>query len=266
MGRDVALEFRKQVLGKLIEGLRLTEQVVAVWEGGSAANASTDEYSDIDLNILVAGDDAPVFRSIEELLNSTSKVTHVWNEPKSIWPDLTQKIYFLKDSPKHFFVDVAVFPQSSSQILSEFMQTERHGHPVVHIDKAGLIVSRPADKTAILQKQRKRLGEIAEAFPVYRTEVLKELDRGHFIDAFAFYQSAMLRPLVEALGMLHRPFQFDFGLRYLHRSFPKEVAQFIEAHLFVKDGNDLRKNALEVDELFYKTVDQIKSQVFKDLK
>ena len=259
------MEFRDQVLQKLVTNLQSMDDVFAVWEGGSAANSTTDQYSDVDISILGTEENESIFAKVKESLSSISGISHIWNEPKSIWPDLTQKVYFLKDSPKHFFVDVAVFPKNATSILSEFMQIERHGKPVIHFDKSGLIVTKSADKKALFEKHQKRLSEIVASFPVYRTEVYKELDRGNGVDAVVYFQAAMLKQLVEVLGMLHRPYHFDFGFRYLKRSFPPDVYSFVEKCSFVSDLKMLRVIAGETEELFYKSVDQVKDNILREL-
>jgi predicted nucleotidyltransferase len=250
---------RPEILKRLVTELKHCNPVLAVWEGGSAANATSDQYSDIDICVLASDPISLVFQTVESALNSISEITHIWNEPKSIWPGLTQKVYFLKDVPKHFFIDVAVFPEHATE-LAEFMQLERHGNPVVHFDKLDRIKTHHADKNVFAEKHRKRLKEIVEAFPVYRTEVFKELDRGHAVDAFAFYQGGMVKPLIEILGMIYRPFQFDFGFRYLQRSLPLELYRKIETLLYVQDMNSLRERATEVEKIFYDTVTDLKQR------
>jgi hypothetical protein len=124
------------------------------------------------------------------------------------------------------------------------MQSERHGKPVVLFDKEDLVRSRPVDEQALLQKQKRRLSEIVEAFLVYRTTVFKELDRENAIDAFAFYYSGMLRPLIEVMGLIYRPYCFDFGFRYLKQSLPADLYRRIEPLFFVAARQLLSKNSL----------------------
>jgi hypothetical protein len=251
-------EFRRRLAQDLSKELRSCSSILAAWAGGSSANATSDRFSDIDLNILHADNESAVFQIVEATLRNISEITHIYNEPKSLWPDLTQKVYFLKDAPLHFFIDVAAFPESKPAILDEFMQTERHGSPVVLFDKGGRIRSFPVDEQALLQKQRRRLNEIAEAFPVYRKTVLKELDRGNAIDAFAFYYSGMLRPLIEVMGLIYRPYHFDFGFRHLKRSLPSDIYRRIEPLFFVANLNLLQEYVMSVDKLF--------SQMFAEAK
>ena len=138
------------------------------------------------------------------------------------------------------------------------MQIERHGKPAVLFDKGGHIHSHPLDEQVFLQRQRRRLNEIVEAFPVYRITVFKELDRGNAIDAYAFYYSGMLRPLIEVMGLIYRPYRFDFGFRYLKPSLPTDLYLRIEPLFFVGNLNLLQENAMAVDELFTDMVAEAK--------
>ena len=93
---------RETVLQKVVGALQNCRQARAVWEGGSAANAASDQFSDLDINILASDPIISIFEAVENTLNSISKISHIWNEPKSLWPELIQKVYFLKDTPRYF--------------------------------------------------------------------------------------------------------------------------------------------------------------------
>ena len=67
----------------------------------------------------------------------------------------------------------------------------------------------------------------------------KERLRGRAVDALMFYQSWTLRPLVEALRLLHCPQRRVFGLRYLVSDLPGEACAEVEALAFVRDLDDL---------------------------
>lgn len=244
------LDFKERIRAALIASLKTNAQALAAWEGGSAANGTLDTYSDIDLVVIGRDSVDSIFETIETTLGQVSRVSHRYIEPKCFWPGCYQRVYFLEGAPLHFFVDAAVFLEKSQDVLHEFMQPERHGNPVVHFDRAGLVKPRAADPIALKAQHLKRLQEIEAALPVFKTEVFKELDRGHPIDAFGFYYGAILRPLVELMGMIYRPFRFDFGLRYLHKTFPEHEQKTIQRFLYVKDSSELRERVTEADLLF----------------
>lgn len=256
-------EFKEDILKKLVADLRNCKDVFAVWQGGSAATQKTDEYSDIDLNILTSDNFDSVFKTVESTLQSASKITHTWQVPRPLWPEIGQKIYFLKDSPKHFFIDAVLIRKSDTHLISELIQVERHGTPIIYFDDTGLLVPRHVDQNELRKKHKRRFEEIVASYPVYKTLVLKELDRGNLIDAFNYYQNGLLRPLVELLGMIYRPFQYDFGFRYLKRSLPKDVYEQVEELFVFADIATLKRNSNRLEDLYQKTVQHLQSQVAK---
>lgn len=254
-------DFKERVRSELISALKISNQTLAAWEGGSAANGTSDPYSDIDFVIVGKTSIEAIYEMVEEALGRVSRISHKYVEPKCFWPGCYQRVYFLEGAPKHFFVDIAVFLESSIDVLSEFMQPERHGNPVVHFDKVGLVKPGSADPDALKSQHSKRLKEIEAAYPIFKIEVLKELDREHPIDAFGFYFAAVVRPLAELLGILHRPFRYDFGLRYLHKTFPEADQKMIERLLYVKDADTLRDRMTEADRLLGEVVIRVRQKL-----
>jgi len=253
--------FKEKIRNALVTTLKNDPRALAAWEAGSAANGTSDSFSDLDLMIVGQEDIDGLFAEIETALNQTSRVSHRYIEPKSLWPDCYSRIYFLEGAPKHFFVDVGIVLHTAKEPISEVLQVERHGRPVIHFDKTGVVNPRGVDSVAFNLKLKKRLNEIESAFPIYKTEVFKEIDRGHFIDAYAFYFSGIIKPLVELLGMMHRPFRFDFGLRYIHKTFPETEQRAIETLLQIQSLKDLGEKTRAAELLF----DKVKIQVHEKL-
>ena len=243
-------KYKQDVLKTILSELESMPDMLAAWEGGSAATKTKDQYSDIDLCLLSTAPLQDVLDRVEKSL-TPFHVTDVWKQTKSGWGEgLLQRFLMLKDAPKHFFVDVAVFEMSASKLMNDFLEVERHGDVIVHFDKNNLIKTGHTDAEALFKRQQLRLLEITQAFPFYKTLVLKEIDRGQAIDAMSFYQTGMLRPLVEVLGMLHRPYKFDFGLRYVHKHFPADVQKMVQDLTYVSDLADLSKKVIKLEEAF----------------
>jgi len=253
--------FKERVRTELVTSLRTNDQALAAWEGGSAANGTSDSYSDFDLVIIGKDSVNAVFELIEVALNRVSRISHRYVEPKCFWPGCYQRVYFLEGAPKHFFVDVAVFLETSHEVLSEFMQPERHGSPVIYFDKLDMVKPRSSDPAALKSQHLQRLQEIEAAYPIFKLEVLKELDRKHPIDAFGFYFGTVVRPLVELMGIIHRPFRYDFGFRYLHKTFPEVDQKIIERLLYVKDAESLRDRMMEADHLLYEVSRRVRQKL-----
>ena len=243
-------QYKQDVLKTILSNLEPMADVLAAWEGGSAATKTKDQYSDIDLCLLSTAPLQDVLDRVEKSL-SPFHVTDVWKQTKSGWGEgMLQRFLKLKDAPKHFFVDVAVFDLSATKLMNDFLEVERHGDVIVHFDKNHLIKPGHADADALFKRQQARLSDISQSFPFFKTLVLKEIDRGQAIDAMSFYQNGMLRPLVEVLGMIYRPYKFDFGLRYLHKHFPADVQKTVQDLTYVSDLADLLKKVIKLEEFF----------------
>ncbi len=253
-------EFRKTVLRVIFDEIEPLPAILAAWEGGSAANGTGDQYSDIDLCLLVTSPLRPVLDRIETALEKL-RVSHTWQPIKSFWGEgMMQRVIVLKDSPKHFSVDVTLFDFAHPQLLKDFLEVERHGQPHIYFDKTNLIKPGHTDSLALFKRQQARAEELNQGFPIFKTLALKEIDRGQAIDAISFYQSGLLRPFVEVLGMVHRPFKFDFGMRYIHKSFPKEAQELIEDLSYVSSFDDLPDKISKVEKAFKKAIEQVKNR------
>lgn len=253
-------KYKKQVLETIILEIENRSEVLAAWEAGSAATGTGDQYSDIDICILAK---APIQKVIENVQNCLQKfqVIHTWQPIKSVWGEgIVQRIMVLKDSPKYFFVDVDVFDYAYPKMLQSFLEIERHGHAKIIFDKVGALQSTHVDAEALFHKQQARVEELSDGFIVFKTLVLKEITRGHPIDAFGFYQNALVRPLIEVLGMLYRPFRYDFGMRYIHKTFPPHEQKLIEELNYVIDVPDLLVKVERTEKHFFEAVLKVKKR------
>ena len=87
--------YRDIYIEKQIEALRDNPKILALWEGGSAATESTDQYSDIDLLALCAGETDEAYDLMESVM---PPITHRYIEPAG--PDIRHRIYFHDGAPK----------------------------------------------------------------------------------------------------------------------------------------------------------------------
>ncbi|MES2802633.1 MAG: hypothetical protein V4654_09100 [Bdellovibrionota bacterium] len=201
-----------------------------------------------------------VLDRIEKALEKM-KVSHTWQPNKSFWGEgMLQRVVVLKDSPKYFSVDIAVFDHAHTQLLQDFLEVERHGQPVIFFDKSNLIKPGHTDAAALFKRQQLRVNELSDGFPIFKSLVLKEIERGQSVDAISFYQNGLVRPFVEVLGMIHRPFKFDFGMRYIHKSFPHEDQALIEDLSYVSSFKDLPEKILKVEKAFNTAVNKVRSR------
>jgi hypothetical protein len=221
---------RDAICTSLSAALQPRTEVLAGWEGGSAAVGALDAYSDIDIHFLVA-DEAPLdelYGVAEEALNKVSPITVSHNSPPG-------RYYKLRDSDEFLLIDLCFVRVGAAD---HFLDVDRHGNARVVFDKA-VWLSSPAGKPDQASAQQRRYADLKGWFPISQGFVRKELLRGHHADAMAAFWAYTVRPVADLLRMRHCPVRWDFGMRYLERDLPSEVyARFCKL-LFVRDPADL---------------------------
>ena len=129
--------------------------------------------------------------------------------------------------------------------VAQFLERERHGQPLVYFDRTSRIRAHPLDRDALARRRAKRLEQLRGAVPVYTMLVDKELARGRPLEALGSYQ-ALLRALIEVLGIRHRPERFDFGWRYVETQLPDDARALLAHYAFIADPATLRERAPEL--------------------
>jgi hypothetical protein len=225
--------YRARVARAIVAALHDDPTVSALGESGAAARGRTDALSDLDLMIVAPlPAAAALFERVESALRGIAPISHRWTVDPSPFPGLSQRFYFLSGAPRYFAVDVSILSRAG---LEPFLERERHGEMVVLFDREGILRPRTLDHGALTARMSARRRQLRGAVPVYDMLVAKELERGHALEALGFHQ-ALLRALIELLGMRHRPERFDFGWRYVERELPPAAQALIARHAYVADA------------------------------
>lgn len=220
----------------LIHALRVSLEsqpaVRAAWEGGSAAFDRQDEWSDVDA-VAVVNDEAvdAVFAQVESDLAALSPIELRFDPPPV--PGYAQRFYRLRDLGEFHIVDLVLLRRSDPLL---FREVELHGRGLTWFDRDRVLVDRHLDAAADAAAAGARVRPLRAQFEMMQHLVRKDLRRGRHVDALAFYQAWTLRPLVEALRLLHAPHTRIFGLRYLGRDLPADVVRRVERLAFVADA------------------------------
>jgi predicted nucleotidyltransferase len=233
---------RGDVTDAMTMALRRLRFVHAFWEGGSAAFNRVDRWSDLDLYLLVdEGRVSDTFKIVESTLGELSPISLTY-EVESGFEGVSQKFYRLKNIDEFSIIDLAVLTPSSPE---NFLTSEIHGDNVFYFNKGNAAQAKPLDKTSLTKRRRRRLDRLVLRFEMFNNYVIKELERGHSLEALEDYRAITLATLVEALRMRQSPLHFDFRIHYVDRELTPEAVSRLVRLSYVRDPDELREKYAE---------------------
>ncbi|MBI9030816.1 nucleotidyltransferase domain-containing protein [bacterium] len=231
------MKTRELICNELNDFLYQNDHVLAVWEGGSVATGFADEYSDLDL-VIVVNDDyvEEMFRSLDEFINQKYRTIRKFRVPEPAWHGFSQTFYQAQDVPEYFYFDISVMKKS---LEDKFLETNRHGTPKIWFEKEIFVLPVDSNQDDI-DKRTKKLFQMATATDfITILEIKKGIKRGLFSEVFPLYFTFIVRHLVALLNIIHRPEKADFNLRYIYRDYPLQDYKLIEDGLQVVNISDL---------------------------
>jgi len=246
---------REIIIQTLVHALAPLDYIHAFWEGGAAAFNRIDEWSDIDLYLVV--DDTKVdetFLAFEKALKPLSSIKQkcaVTHPPES---ELFQAFYRLEDTSEYLLIDLAVFKLSSPD---KFLEPEIHGNAVFYFNKSDIIKPSSLDKSAFVKKLQRRLERLKVNFNMFNNLVQKEISRGNYLEALYFYRVVALASLVEALRIKYHPLHHHFKMRCIHYELPPETINELRHLFFVNNEKDLQKKYDKATKWFLETISEI---------
>jgi len=254
---------RDTIIRTLVGALKPLNYAHAFYEGGAVAFNRTDEWSDIDLYIIV--DDTRVketFLAVEKALKSLSPIRRKLEVPQLPYPGAFQAFYKLDNASEYLIIDLVILQLNSPE---KFLEPKIHGNVIFYFNKNGKITSNPLDIDAFVKKLHARLERLKARFDMFNNFVQKELNRGNYLEAIDLYRALTLATLVEILRIKQNPLHYDFGMRYVHYELPKEAIKKLESLYFAKDAKDLQEKYLEATNWFHELMLEIDGEQIEKL-
>ena len=237
----------RQIITKtLVKSLEPIDYIHAFWEGGAAAFNRIDQWSDIDLYLVV--DDERISDAVLEVeltLKLLSPIKQKYEPHQTIWPEIFQVFYKLENTNKYLLIDLVVIKMSSPE---KFLEPEIHGNTVFFFNKFNKIKIPHLDDNATTKKLRQRISLLKTRFEIFNIFVQKEMYRGNALESMDLYYNFTLAILVEILRIKYFPLHHDFKTRYIHAELPASVIDKLEHLFFVKGILDLQKKYREATE------------------
>jgi len=239
---------RDDAIKALVNALKPLDYAHALYEGGAVAFNRVDEWSDLDLYLVVDDDKVDEsFHVVEKALSTLSPIKQKYEVKQLPWPGVSQAFYKLEHASEYLLIDFAVLKLNGSE---KFLEPEIHGNPVFFFNKGGVVKAPMLDKDTLTGNLRERLVRLKDRFAMFNVFVQKEINRGNYVEALILYYSLTLGSVVDALRIRYSPFHHDFKTRYMQYELPKEIVEKLESLYFVRDGKDLEKKYREATEWF----------------
>lgn len=246
---------RQMIIQTLVNTLEPLHYVIAFYEGGAAAFNRIDEWSDIDLYLVVEenkADDA--FVVVEEALKSLSPIKRKLAVPQLPWPGVSQAFYKLENASDYLLIDFCILTLNSPE---KFLEPETHGNVVFYFNKSAKVKPSSLDKDALLQKLRNRLERLKTRIELFNNFVQKEINRGNVLEAIDNYRIITLATLVEVLRIKYNPLHHEFRMRYIHYELPPNIVSRLGQLCFVVDEKDLQAKYDEATEWLRKIMSEL---------
>jgi predicted nucleotidyltransferase len=217
---------RQLMIDTLHKRLAAEDFVLAAWLGGSDATGRTDEYSDIDLQVIVEDENVEkAFELMHAAVESLSPIEHRYRFPEPTWHGHSQELLRLEGADPNHFLDFVVMRKS---VEDRLLETERHGTPLILFDRDGLLKPPPMNWEEHGKKMARRFSDLRVQFPLLQPLVTRGIHRGQIAESAYAYQVLTIKPLVEVLRMRYCPERFDYGIRYIDRDLPAAWREEIE--------------------------------------
>jgi len=239
---------RNVIIQTLADALEPLDYVYALWEGGAAAYNRIDEWSDIDLYMVVdSGKVDDAFSVTESALQKLSLIKQKYEVPHPESSGISQAFYRLKDAGEYLIIDLAILTLNSRE---KFLEPEIHGKAIFYFNKSSRVQPPSLDRNAFAEKLRERSEKLRARFDMFNNFIQKEINRGNCLEAIDLYHNLTLATLVEVLRMKYNPAHFDFKMRYIHYELPSEMVERLKRLYFVKDEKELQEKYREAVEWF----------------
>lgn len=242
---------REEIFNEIINELKSYPQINLLAEGGAKAFGRYDELSDLDLMVDVEdGKVEETVKQFEGFLEKLAGITEVYTAAEN--KDFQHKFYKLKNTDRFAIVDLFIIERSNP---AKELEENIHGDFVIHFDRYDYMDEQVFDKDAF-QKKVDAFGKRSKSvFEFFLFQAEKEILRGRYIDALAYYFDLMLKPLIRLLRIKYNPIHYNFELRYLNDELPEEIVKEIEKLLSIKDPDDLKIKYNMAIELYKREID-----------
>lgn len=239
---------REEIVQSLRRDLESLDYIYAFWQSGSIAFNRVDEWSDIDLYLVVEDEKVQeTFANVEESLTSLSPIEQKYEITQNPFPGVDQAFYRLGDAGEYLIVDLAILKQSSPE---KFLEPRIHGNSIFYFNKSNRVTIPEWNEEAWRRRLEERSKRLEARFRMFNNFVEKEIKRGNYLEAIDLYHNLTLSTLIEGLRIKYNPIHYDFKMRYVHYELSPEMLARLEKLYFVGTPSELEEKYREASRWF----------------
>ena len=240
---------RNTIINHLAEALRPLPFFYALWLEGADATDTVDAYSDIDFWADV--DDANLAQAYEAVENALSSIAPI--DYKYVMrhghPQIEQRVYHLANTSEYLMIDFCW--QLSSRPRDEFVYIEGDQVEAVKVlfNKNEVIRYKPLNLADYAQHNLPRLEE-AKYRRTQQSRAEKYVQRGQYLEAYAYYNRYVLEPIIDALRLIYTPAHADYYLVHISHHIPAVERERLEYFAQIASLEDIQKRITPAGEWF----------------
>jgi len=248
---------RDELLRTLVDALEKMDEVLALWEDGSASFGRTDAYSDIDLSAIVKmGQVSGVAEAAKLALSRVGSIAREYHQ--ATYHGDSQFFWQLAGMSPFNFVDITLMERKVEPFR---IDRDTHGDPIIHFDKCGCVTvvkEDPNERRARIREGVERIAAVADLQPLL---VQKYILRNEPLHAYGFYQRWMVQPLIELLRMKHCPERSSFQTTYLMWDLPSDVTKRLGPLMMIAGIEDIDRGVPIVEAWIRTLIDQLRQEL-----
>ncbi len=229
-----------KIIEELKDLIQPSASVHAMWLGGSIAEGTSDEYSDVDVWVdLEDGKEKEIITIIETFLSGKGTIDINFSE--GITPPFTHIVYRLSHMKPYHFIEINLHSHSH-----KFELFDRLRKIQVLFDKDDTTSFEPLNEEEYRTMLAERKDFLLEKIKIGEISVQKELLRNNFTDAMHNYLFWLVEPVIELARIQLSPLKITYNLKHASRDLPKETVAEIESLYKVSSLESLNDKITEI--------------------
>ena len=247
---------RNNITNKLREALEPLPFIYAFWLEGADATGTVDDYSDIDYWVDFADEyEEQAYEAVETALSELTEIDYKY-VMRHDHPKIRQRIYHLAGTSEYLMIDFCW--QLHSRPKDEYAYIENDTIEAVKVifDKYNIIQYKPLDLSAFAAWNKHRFEE-AKYRRTQHIRAEKYVQRGKYLEAYAYYNRYVLEPLIDLLRLIYTPVYANYYLIHISQHIPEIERERLEYFAQISSLDDIAEKMSQAGEWFDELVERL---------